>query len=73
MPAKDGSWGEGHVDEDIYFWRKWVECGNTVYAANRVSVGHLEPMVKWPGRNLGAIYQRMPDYWNHGAPKDVWK
>jgi SAM-dependent methyltransferase len=73
VPAKDGSWGEGHVDEDIYFWRNWAECGKTLYAANRVTVGHIEPMIKWPGRDLGVIHQRVADYWNVGAPKEVWK
>jgi hypothetical protein len=73
VPAKDGSWGEGHVDEDIYFWRQWAESGKNLYAANRVAVGHIEPMIKWPGRDLGAIHQRVADYWNEGVPKDVWK
>jgi hypothetical protein len=48
VPAKDGSWGEGHVDEDIYFWRQWALSGKTLFAANRVAVGHIEPMIKWP-------------------------
>ncbi len=73
VPAKDGSWGEGHVDEDIYFWRNWAESGKTLYAANRVAVGHIEPMIKWPGRDLGAIHQRVAAYWNEGTPKEVWK
>jgi predicted SAM-dependent methyltransferase len=73
VPAKDGSWGEGHTDEDIYFWRKWAESGKTLYAANRVAVGHIEPMIKWPGRDLGAVHQRVADYWNSGPPKEVWK
>lgn len=73
VPAKDGSWGEGHVDDDIYFWRKWAESGKTLYAANRVAVGHIEPMIKWPGRDLGAIHQRVANYWNEGAPKEIWK
>lgn len=73
VPAKDGSWGDGHVDEDIYFWRQWAQSGKTLFAANRVSVGHIEPMIKWPGRDLGVIHQRVADYWSEGAPKEVWK
>ena len=73
VPAKDGSWGEGHVDEDIYFWRNWAESEKSLYAANRVAVGHIEPMIKWPGRDLGAIHQRVAAYWNEGAPKEIWK
>jgi hypothetical protein len=30
-------------------------------------------MIKWPGRDLGVIHQRVADYWNEGAPKEVWK
>jgi hypothetical protein len=73
VPGPDGSWGEGHTDEDIYFWRKWAEIGNTLYAANRVAVGHIEAVIKWPARNLGMLYQRVPDYWKNGAPREVWK
>lgn len=73
VPAQDGSWGEGHIDEDIYFWRQWAEAGKTLYAAPRVAVGHIEPMIKWPDRNLGVVHQRVADYWNVGAPREVWK
>jgi hypothetical protein len=73
VPAKDGSWGEGHVDEDIYFWRQWNETGKALYAAPRVAVGHIEPMIKWPDRNLGTVHQRVAHYWDEGAPKEVWK
>ncbi len=73
VPAADGSWGDGHVDEDIYFWRQWAQQGKTLYAANRVAVGHIEPMIKWPGRDLGVIHQRVATYWNEGPPKEVWK
>ncbi len=73
VPAPDGSWGDGHVDEDIYFWRNWDKSGKSLYAANRVCVGHIEAMIKWPGRDLGAIHQRVPDYWNSGPPREVWK
>ncbi|HEY4720582.1 MAG TPA: methyltransferase domain-containing protein [Anaerolineae bacterium] len=73
VPAPDGSWGDGHVDEDIYFWRQWAQSGKTLYAANRVAVGHIEPMIKWPGCDLGVIHQRAAEFWNSGPPKDVWK
>lgn len=73
VPAKDGSWGDGHVDEDIYFWRQWAQSGKTLYAAPRVAAGHVEPMIRWPGRDLGVIHQRVSDYWNDGAPKETWK
>ena len=45
-PAPDGSWNDGRVDDDIYFWRQWEASGKTLFNANRVVVGHLELMVK---------------------------
>lgn len=73
VPAPDGSWNDGHVDEDIYFWRQWAEAGKTLFAAPRVAVGHIEPMIKWPDRNLGVVHQRVADYWSDGRPKQAWK
>lgn len=72
-PAPDGTWGDGRVDDDIFFWRQWAEHGKTLFNANRVVVGHLELMIKWPGRDLGVTHQRVAEFWNDGPPKDVWK
>lgn len=72
-PAADGTWGDGHVDEDIYFWRQWEAAGKTLLNANRVVVGHLELMIKWPTRNLKTIHQRVAEFWNDGPPEGVWK
>ena len=72
-PAPDGSWGDGRVDDDIYFWRQWEAHGKTLFNANRVVVGHLELMVKWPGRDLSVLHQRAADFWKDGPPKGVWK
>ena len=72
-PAADGTWGDGHVDDDIYFWRQWEAAGKTLFNANRVVVGHLELMIKWPTRNLGVTHQRVAEFWNHGLPKEVWR
>jgi SAM-dependent methyltransferase len=72
-PAPDGSWNDGRVDDDIYFWRQWAAAGKTLFNANRVVVGHLELMIKWPGRDLGVFHQRAADFWKDGPPKGVWK
>lgn len=73
QPAEDGTWGEGKVDADIYFWREWQKAGLRLFCANRVVVGHLELMIRWPGKNLDAIYQLPKDFQAGGAPKDVWR
>jgi hypothetical protein len=72
-PAPDGTWNDGRVDDDIYFWRQWALAGKTLFNANRVVVGHLELMIKWPGRDLGVFHQRAADFWKDGPPKGVWK
>lgn len=73
QPAPDGTWGEGRIDADIFFWKQWAEAGLKLYCANRVSVGHLEMMIRWPGPNFTTIHQLPKDFQAHGAPKDVWK
>jgi SAM-dependent methyltransferase len=72
-PAPDGGWGEGHIDEDIAFWRKWEEAGNTLHLANRVPIGHAELLVKWPDINLQTFHQSMTDFQQKGVPEDVWR
>lgn len=73
VPSENGDWGEGHVDEDIQFWRKWEAAGNSLHLANRVAIGHAELMVKWPNINLSSHYQTMSDYRQDGVPKECWK
>ena len=72
IPASDGMWGEGCVDDDIGFWRLWERCGRNLHLANRVAVGHAELMVRWPGANMGAIYQDITDWSKNGKPKEAW-
>lgn len=71
-----GEWTGGHTDEDIYFWKSWAACGNTLGIATHVSVGHAELMVTWPSRTVegGKVQQHTTEYWNGGqqAPKDAW-
>ncbi len=72
-PAPDGSWNEGRVDADIGFWRNWEAVGNTLFLANRVPVGHLDMMVRWPGQDLKALYQPHEEWRGNGPPKEVWR
>lgn len=72
-PAPDGGWGEGRIDDDIWFWRKWEEIGNTLYLANRVVIGHGEWMIRWPGRQFKAIYQHPGEYFKSGPPVEAWQ
>jgi len=73
-PGPDGSWNEGRVDPDIYFWRNWRESGNRVYITPRVVLGHGEYVVTWPGRDLGKpVFQWTTDFTNGGKrPETAW-
>lgn len=73
VPDAEGRWNDGRVDDDIAFWHKWREAGNTLYLANRVPVGHLELMVKWPGRDLQVIHQSVGDFHRDGKPPEAWQ
>ena len=67
-PAKDGSWGEGRVDDDIYFWRKWKESGRKAWLAPKVKVGHMELVVSWTGPDLTTRHQKVSEYHAQGKP-----
>ena len=44
-PADGGGWGEGRLDDDIWFWHQWKEAGKTVYVHPDCQIGHLQLMV----------------------------
>lgn len=69
----DGTWGDNRTDDDIYFWLKWRETGNTLYLANRVVIGHAELMVRWPGRDFRPVLQRPNDFFAEGVPLETWQ
>lgn len=73
VPSPQGDWGEGHIDEDISFWRKWEAAGNSLHLANRVAIGHAELMARWPDINLNVHYQSMTDFQQNGVPEECWK
>lgn len=71
-PNADGRWDEGRIDDDIYFWRKWKECGNTVYSANQVVIGHGEYTILWPDKRLRPIHQLPKEWRANGTPSNAW-
>lgn len=73
VPAPDGTWGEGHIDDDIWFWKQFEKAGHELHLANRVVAGHLELMIRWPDESLQTIYQHPNDYFDKGPPEKVWK
>ncbi|MDH3636846.1 MAG: hypothetical protein OES09_00075 [Gammaproteobacteria bacterium] len=71
-PGDGGKWGDGRIDDDISFWRKWREYGKTLYLANHVTIGHAELMVRWPSKNFQAMYQHPSEFEKSGKPEGVW-
>jgi hypothetical protein len=73
VPDENGEWGEKRLDSDISFWVKWTKCGNTIYSANHVVIGHAEQVISWPDQNLQTLRQAQTDYQKDGKPKGVWE
>ena len=74
QPNADGEWAAGRLDPDIYFWRKWQDAGNTLYLANRVSIGHLQHMATWvDNETRRPIHQYLTDFQKHGPPPEAMR
>lgn len=72
VPDAQGSWGEGRIDDDIWFWHQWRRAGHKLAVATRVVVGHAELMLRWPDESMQPTHQLPSDYWRDGPPKDAW-
>jgi len=75
IPNDDGEWGDGRIDDDIFFWRQFKNAGNRLYVSPRVILGHGEYMVTWPGEQLAKpVYQHATDFCvNMKPPEGVWR
>ena len=73
VPDGNCEWNSDKIDADIWFWRQWERAGFSTYLANRVPIGHLELMIRWPGRDFSAIHQHSNDFWKDGPPEGIWK
>jgi predicted SAM-dependent methyltransferase len=72
IPGPDGSWNEGRVDADIYFWHNMKKCGKKVMLAPRIQIGHLQQMVTYPGpieNGLHPEHHYMNDIRANGLPE----
>lgn len=74
QPNAEGRWGEGRIDEDLYFWHEFAKAGNKLGMATQISVGHAELMISWPSLDGGKVLQHTTDYWSNGqkAPERAW-
>jgi len=71
-PDADGAWHDGHIDDDVNFWVQWEKAGNSLYLANRVVIGHAELMVRWPGKDLQALFRPIREFNESGPPAEIW-
>lgn len=72
-PDENGEWGDGSIDDDIWFWHQWRKAGFNLHTACRVPVGHVDIAVRWPDINLESIWQTPRDFLREGPPPDVWR
>lgn len=71
QPSAEGRWDGGHRDADIDFWVRFRAAGFQCFLAPRIVVGHLEEVVKWPGKDLRPVYQDVGEYRENGIPATV--
>lgn len=69
VPNADGAWGDGRVDDDIYFWHKARAAGMRCSITPQVRVGHLQVMCTWPDSELQPVHQYVRDYCSRGRPQ----
>jgi predicted SAM-dependent methyltransferase len=70
---QDGKWDDGKVDADIGFWQKWLGCGNSLYLAPHVVIGHIAETILWPDEQLGVKTQPANEYTKTGKPPWTWR
>jgi hypothetical protein len=73
-PDQNGSWYEGRTDADMYFWRNFRKAGNRVYVTPRVTLGHGEYKIAWPGAALSScVFQDTQEFLDDGKkPENSW-
>lgn len=72
VPNADGEWGEGRLDEDIYFWKNFRESGLKLCLTPQVLIGHIQLMVTWPGtleKGSRPFHQYLNDCAANGIPQ----
>jgi hypothetical protein len=61
-PADDGTWGEGRIDSDVWFWKQWREAGHKLYIEPGTRIGHVEEMVVMHDDNFQIKHYYPKDY-----------
>jgi len=61
-PGDDGTWGEGRIDSDVWFWKQWKEAGNKLFIEPGTRIGHVEEMVVMHDDNFQIKHYYPKDY-----------
>jgi hypothetical protein len=72
VPNDKGEWGEGHLDDDIYFWKNWQDSGLKICLTPQVLIGHMQLMITWPGvleKGSKPVHQYINDCDTNGIPE----
>jgi FkbM family methyltransferase len=72
VPDESGSWNEGRLDPDMFFWQNCRENGVKVTAALDVVIGHLEQVVTWPAQDFKPLHQTINDWRKIGKPTSAF-
>lgn len=75
QPDAEGGWGDGRIDDDLWFWRQFKASGNRLYITPRVCIGHGEYVVTWPGADLQKPVFQFTTEWQRTKrpPETAWR
>lgn len=71
QPNADGEWGDGRIDDDMWFWQQCAKARVKVGLVNEVRIGHLELVVNWADKYFKKVTQSISDYTANGQPDDT--
>lgn len=66
-PGAGGTWGDDRVDDDIWFWKRWENSGNSLYIDPGVCIGHLEEMVAVMDKQTFETKHLYPGDWSNSC------
>lgn len=62
VPNEKGEWENGHLNADIYFWKKFKEHNKKSFLANRIRIGHMDEYVIMLDENMQVRRYNLRDY-----------
>jgi hypothetical protein len=74
-PDAEGGWGDGRIDDDLWFWRQFRASGNRLFITPRVVIGHGEYVISWPSKDfLGPVFQHTTNWQRTKKPPETaWR